>query len=67
MVVIQDLLINGFTEITLLIKLVLLIKLLDMILDLVVQLKLNAEIVSHKRDVGLKKEQKFILLKNMEQ
>lgn len=59
-------LMNGFIIITLLIKLVLLIKLLEKTMVLVVQLKLNAETVSLKKDVGHKKEPKFTVYKNSE-
>lgn len=67
MVEIQDLLINGFTKTTSLIKLVHLIKHMDMIMDWDAQPKSNAKTVFQQKDVGLKNEQKFTQLKNMEQ
>jgi hypothetical protein len=57
---------NGFIITILLIKLVHLIKHLAMIMVLDVQLKLNAEIASLKKDVGLKKELKSMGLANSE-
>jgi hypothetical protein len=57
---------NGFIIIILLIKLVLLTKLLEKTMVLVVQLKLNVETVFLIKDVGHKKEPKFMVYKNSE-
>lgn len=59
-------LMNGFITITLLTKLVLLIKLLEKIMVLDVQLKSNVETVSQIKDAGLKKELKFMESHNSE-
>jgi len=58
MEVMLELLMNGFTIITLLINHALHIKLMVMIMVSDVQLKLNAETVSLIKDVGLNKELK---------
>lgn len=62
--VMLELLMNGFTIITLLINHAPHIKLMAMIMVLDVQLKLNAETVSLIKDVGLNKELKFTELNN---
>lgn len=64
MEVMLELLMNGFTIITLLINHALHIKLTAMIMVSDVQLKLNAETVSLIKDVGLNKELKFTELNN---
>ena len=66
MEVMQEQLMNGFIITTLQIKHVLLIKLLEKTMVLVVQLRLNVEIVSLKKDVGRKKELKFMAYQNLE-
>jgi len=67
MEVIQGFLINGFIKTTSQIKLALPIKPMDMIMVLAAQIKLNAEIACLQKVVGLKKELKYTLFKNMEQ
>lgn len=64
MEVMLELLMNGFTIITLLINHAPPIKHMAMIMVLDVQLKLNAETVSLIKDVGLNKELKFTELNN---
>lgn len=66
MVVMPELLMNGFTIITLLIKHAHHIKLMDMIMVSDVHQKLNAETVSHKKDAGPKKELKSTVSINSE-
>ena len=66
MVVMQELQTNGFIKIILLTKHAHLIKLLDMIMELVVQLWLNVKIASQVEDAGLNKKQKYMELLNME-
>jgi hypothetical protein len=57
---------NGFIKITLLTRLAHHIKHMVMTMALDAQDKLNAEIVSQTKDVGLKKELKSIALINMQ-
>lgn len=64
MEVMPELLMNGFTIITLQINHAHHIKLMVMIMVSDVQLKLNAETVSPIKDVGLNKELRFTELNN---
>lgn len=66
MVVMLELLTNGFTITILPTKHALLIKLLVMIMELNAQLLLNVKIVFLEEDVGLNKKLKFTVLTNME-
>lgn len=66
MVEMLKMLMNGFIITTSQMKLVLHIKLSAMIMVLDVQLKSNAKTVSQEKDVGLKKELKFMVSMNLE-
>ena len=65
MVVMQELLMNGFIKTISQIKHVLHIKQKVMIMVLDAVLKLNAKTVCQPKDVGLKKEPRFMELMNM--
>lgn len=63
---IQEILMSGFITITSLIKHALLIELLAMIMVLAVLQRSCARTVFQAKNVGLRKERRFMALKNME-